>query len=376
LLDAGARHRIVPTMMHSGEVIKSKGDAVQSRLRRLAQLPEAELVLINSMPHVQIIGTQYDKVIAEVEAEVPQPIIEVASRALEGDWLDGYAEVLNSLAGRIPVSREHQPNSVAIIGLFMDRTEADHLGNVAELERCVSALGLEPRSTWLSNRPLAHLTRAGTASILLALPHGREAAEILAKRSGATVVPVEQPFGLRGTIRMLRALAKATGREDRAEAFIDAELRELLPRFEWLVPSVLLGRNLAFSGDPTLFDGLLDGARELGMDVAYLSAPCRRPASGCILDADVHGTVPPVTFAEPRTTVARHLTEINDQLDLVIGGTHTPAVDPQLKRVPRMEFGFPSFFTHALHSSPFLGFHGWAWFVQTVANAVMVEDRR
>src|SRR5690606_10843741 len=28
LLDAGARHRVVPTMMHSGEVIKSKGDAV------------------------------------------------------------------------------------------------------------------------------------------------------------------------------------------------------------------------------------------------------------------------------------------------------------------------------------------------------------
>lgn len=375
LLDAGARHRIVPTMMHSGEVIKAKGDAVQSRLRRLAQMPAAELVLINSMPHVQIIGTQYDKVIAEVEAEVPQPIIEVPSRSLEGDWLDGYAEVLNSLAARIPVTREHADDSVAIIGLFMDRTEADHLANVSELERCVRALGLEPHSTWLSNRPLAHLNRAGSAKLLLALPHGRDAAEILAKRSGATVVPVEQPFGLRGTIRMIRALAKATGREDRAEAFIEGELRTLLPRFEWLVPSVLLGRTVAFSGDPTLFDGVLDGIREVGMEVAYLSAPCRRPPHGCILDEDDHGTIPPVTFAEPRTTVSRHFAELEGKLDLIIGGTHTPSLDDRLRRVPRMEFGFPSFFTHALHESPFLGFRGWAWFVQTLANTVMIESR-
>lgn len=373
LLDAGARHRIVPTMMHSGEVIKAKGDAVQSRLRRIAQLPEAELVLINSMPHVQIIGTQYDKVIAEVEAQVPQPIIEVASRALEGDWLDGYAEVLNSLAGRIPVTREPEPDSVAIIGLLMDRTEADHLANVAELERCVRALGLEPSSIWLSNRPFAELARAGTAQTLVSLPHGRDAAEILAKRSGARHLAIEQPFGLRGTIRMIRTLAKATAREDRAEAFIEAELRELLPRFEWLVPSVLLGRTLAFSGDPTLFDGLLDGVRELGIDVAYLSAPARRPSHGCVLDEDDHGRVPPVTFAEPRTSVARHFMELDGQLDLIIGGTHTPLDEAQ--RAPRMEFGFPSFFIHALHDSPFLGFRGWAWFVQTISNAVMARPR-
>ncbi|MCA9681138.1 MAG: DUF3383 family protein [Myxococcales bacterium] len=67
LLDVGGRHRVVSTLMHSAEVIKSKGEAVVKRLRRIGQLPEAELVLVNSMPHVQIIGTQYDALIAEVE---------------------------------------------------------------------------------------------------------------------------------------------------------------------------------------------------------------------------------------------------------------------------------------------------------------------
>jgi nitrogenase molybdenum-iron protein alpha/beta subunit len=375
LLDVGARHRIVPTMMHSGEVINSKGEAVRSRLRRVAQLPDAELVLVNSMPHVQIIGTQYDKIIAEVEAETPLPMIEVPSRALEGDWLDGYSEVLNAIASRIPIAGELDPNRVAIIGLLMDRTEADHLANVAELERCVAALGLEPCATWLSARPLADLAQAGSAGTLLALPHGRAAAEILAKRSGAKLVIVEQPFGLRGTLRMIRALASATGREPQAERFIEAELRSLLPSLEWLVPSVLVGRTLAFSGDPTLFDGLLEGTRELGMEVAYLNAPARRPAFGCELDEDQHGELPPVTFAAPRPTVARHLATLKDQLDLVIGSSQTPSPGAHLGHCARIEFGFPSFYRHALFDSPFLGFRGWAWFVQTVANALLARPR-
>ncbi|HLT36457.1 MAG TPA: nitrogenase component 1, partial [Enhygromyxa sp.] len=170
-------------------------------------------------------------------------------------------------------------------------------------------------------------------------------------------------------------LARATEREAEAEALITAELRGLLPRLEWLVPSVLLGRTLAFSGDPTLFDGLLDGMSELGVEVAYLAASARRPANGCVLDEEVHGALPPVTFAAPRTTVARHLAQLEAQLDVVVGGTHTPIFERTRQAVAWIEFGFPSFFRHALVDCPFLGFRGWAWFVQEVANAVMARPR-
>lgn len=378
LLDVEARHRVVPTMMHAGELIKAKGDEVRARLRRVAQLPEAELMLVNSMPHVQIIGTQYDKVIAELEPEIELPIIEVPSRALEGDWLDGYAEVLTSLATRLPLARgpglvrEH----VAIIGLLMDRTEADQRANVDELERCVRALELEPVSTWLSARPRAALARAASASVLLALPHGRAAAEALARRTGATVVPIEQPFGLRGTIRMIRALAQASGREQAGERFIEAELRRLLPRLEWLVPSVLLGRRVAFLGDPTLFDGLLDGLGELGVRVEYLCAPCvGRPEHGVSLNEVEHGRLPPTWFGIPRTTVARHLRELNPRLDLIIGGSELPARAEDIDHADLFEFGYPCLYRHALFESPFLGFRGWAWFVQELANLMIRRAR-
>lgn len=381
LLDVGGRHRVASTLLHSGEVITSKGEAVSKRLRRIAQLPEAELVLVNAMPHVQIIGTQYDALIAAVEDELPQLIYEVPSRSLEADWIHGYAELLTTLARRLPVAGAAlDDDRVAIIGLLMDRVEADHTANVAELERLVAGLGLTPASTWLSNRPLAHLREAATAKTLLALPHGVAAARALAARTGAEIVEVEQPFGLRASARMLRALAAATGREARAEALIEAELAAVVPRLEWAIPSFLLGRKIAFSGDPTLFDGLLEIAAEFGMEVLHLSASSRPPAFGLDLDPARHGPVVPALFAPTAQTLARHMDAIRCSvgLDLIIAGSEFPASEPDprdIRSPGRMDFGFPNFFHHALHPSPFLGFRGWAWFAQEMVNAMAKRAR-
>jgi nitrogenase molybdenum-iron protein alpha/beta subunit len=372
LLDAGGRHRIAPTFLHSGEVIKSQGEEVVKRLRRVGQFAEAELVLINTMPHVQIIGTQYDKLIADVETELRAPIYEVPSRALDGDWLDGHAEVLSTLARRIPLRERLREGTVAIVGLLMDRNEADGRANVVELERMITGLGLEPISTWLSGRRYGHLCDAAEAEWIVALPHGIDAARMLARRTAARVIEVGQPFGLPASLRMLRTIARATGREREAERWIHEELGRVLPAFEWLLPTFLLGRKLAFSGDPTLFDGLLLGARELGMDVLHLSAPARRPAHGVALDPAEHGTLPPVHFAPPRTTLDRSLGQVLHRVDVLIANSELGGSGS----AGRLEFGFPNFFRHSLHESPYLGVRGWAWFVQEIASLLASRMRR
>lgn len=369
LLDATGRHRVVPTFLHSGEVITAKGDEVVKRIRKVASLPEAELVLVNTMPHVQIIGTQYDQRIAELEGEVTQPIYEVPSRALDGDYLTGYAEVLTTLARRIPLA-ERRAGTVALLGLFYDRNEGEGPGNVAELERMLAATGLEPISTWLSGRPFAHLCAAAQAEWIVALPHGVEAARVLAKRSGAKVIEIPQPFGLPATLAGLRMLGRALAREDAIERFIDAELRRVLPSFEWLIPSVLLGRTLVFAGDPTLFEGLLAGVRELGMDVVLLAAPARRPRHGLAFAGE--GPLPPIAFAPPEATLRRVLDQRCGEIDLVVANTEFHGSG----RAGRFEFGFPCFFRHALVEQPYLGIGGWAWFVQEISTCLLSRMRR
>ena len=80
-----------------------------------------------------------------------------------------------------------------------------------------------------------------------------------------------------------------------------------------------------------------------------------------------------MSFAAPRTTLSRHLLDRVVPIDLIIGGSHTPGFEDQRHRW--LEFGFPSFFRHALFDSPFLGFRGWAWFVQAICNALMTRPR-
>src|SRR5262249_54411280 len=164
-------------------------------IRRVNQIPGARLGLICSMPHVTIIGTQYDKIVRDLEGEISLRLIEIPSRSLDGDWLHGYEEVLAGIASCMDVTgAAPDPKKVAFIGYLMDRTEHDHVANVEELERMMAALGLQATSVWLSGRPYEHLLEAKNAGTLIALPYGRKAAERLAQRTGAKLLQVGVPF--------------------------------------------------------------------------------------------------------------------------------------------------------------------------------------
>lgn len=379
LLDALGRHRIVPTLVNAEGVILSVGDEVVKRIRKVAQLPGVGLCLVCSMPHVTIIGTQYGRLLDGLRDEVPFPMVEVPSRSLEGDWLDGYAEALTVIAQSLDVrGAAPDPRRIAVIGHLMDRNEYDQQANVAELERMLGALGLETVSVWLSGRPYAHLEEARNAGLLLAFPHGLAAAQALARRTGARVIEVPVPFGLGPTQRLLRAVAAAIGDEptaDAAERFIDAELGRLVPRLEWVIPRVFLGRRVAFSGDPALFGAVVQLCEELGMEVAHLSSAARRPRWLEDLGARL-GIAPPMTFAGPGATLAREIAALiaEGAVDVIIADSHFSFLTPPvMKGVAFLEHGFPSERRHALSERPFLGFNGWISFVDDLAAAVMAS---
>ena len=105
LLDGLGNHRIVNTLMNAEQVIKNKGDELTTRIRRVSALPGSALIVVCSMPHVMIIGLQYDKILRGLQPEVSPQLIELPSRSLDGDWLDGYAETLAVIAYKQPISR-------------------------------------------------------------------------------------------------------------------------------------------------------------------------------------------------------------------------------------------------------------------------------
>lgn len=376
LLDPLGWHRITNTLLNADNLIKSRGEMLELRLREVFTRSPG-VAMICAMPHVSILGTQYDLILRQLGAVAPCPLVEVPSRSLEGDWLDGYANTLTALARGFEPTGPVDANKVAIIGHLMDRNEQDQLANVDELRRIVKGIGLELSSIWLSGGRYAELARALEAKTLIALPLGREAAKLIAAKTGATVIECDVPFGAGRTTRLLRALGKATGKLAEADAFIEHEMARLAPRLEWVIPHALLGKRVAFWGQPALFPGFLQMAGEMGMEVVLLGASASSQSGVAGLD-DEFSPQPPTLYAVSPKAFEQAWDALERQdIDLCIGDTLF--CFRMGKRVPPLEFGFPSHFNHALSYRPFLGFEGWVSFigqmVQALAQGIFFEER-
>jgi nitrogenase molybdenum-iron protein alpha/beta subunit len=312
-----------------------------------------------------ITGVDYGRIIRSLDGKLAKPAIDLPPDSLIGDWLDGYAQVQTALVrgllrGVRRRARRGPPRRAAIVGYLMDRNEADHLGNLAELRRMLAALGLETVSVWLGGEPAAALARAAEADLVVSLPYGRAAARDLARLTGARLVETELPFGLPKTERFLRDVGKAAGRPKQAEAFLSAELSRVIPRLKWIVPQCCLNRRVAFMGDPYLFEGFCDIAEDLGLVV---EGAIVRSQSG----PSAHGGARPfpVLYA-PRSSSPEVRRLVQAPLDLFV--TCWCEQDFHNLRFPVLEFGFPSYRSHALHERPFLGANGMLAFVERMAE--------
>jgi nitrogenase molybdenum-iron protein alpha/beta subunit len=377
LLDVFGNHRICLTNVNAGNVAKSHGDAVLAKIKQIDALPDSSVIFVSSLPMVTIIGTQYDTLVRDAQPTTGARLIDCPGRSLQGDWLTGYSDILVALAANVDIGGGVlDAKKVAVVGHLMDRTEADHVANVKELERICAALGLELVTVWLGNQPYSQLCEIRDAGTILSFPLGRKASRIIANRTGATVLDVDVPFGLARTRRMIEKLAKATGTEALAADFIEKELRTIIPKVEWMIPHAFAGKKVAFSAQADLLGGFLQIAQDLGLEVVHLSSPCSK---GHLQEdlTDECDPLPRVVF-EPKTqTFSRDIRQfVQAGVDLVVCNTEmakTVRLMAEGEKITHLEFGFPSFFDHALSDRPFLGFQGWICFVDRMANALMAS---
>lgn len=370
LTSVSGHHRAANTALHPIHLAKGREEALRSTLHRIAAHPTASCVLVTAMPMAAVTAVDYERLGREVARKTQKPVIVVPLRSLSGDWMDGYEEVLVSLARRLDFSGASQdPRKVAVIGYLMDRNEGDHRANLAELRRIFKTLGLEVVSVWLDGGALSDLVAAKHAGTVVALPYGRRAAQWLAKRTGARLIECEYPFGLLATERFVRQLGREFGVEDKAEALIEAELRTIVPSLEFVIPFVFQNRRAGYVGDPVLVRGIAETLRLLGAHLDFAIITNMRRHIG---DLDA--------FLGPDTVL-----QVYPKLRQMLALLHEKSKDPRIclliannagvglchrLGLGTVEFGFPSFYTHCLGERPFLGFKGFLNFVDMLANAI------
>lgn len=375
LTNVSGRHRVSHTNLEPTGVALSREEELVERLSAIAADPHAECTLLTPMPLASVLGIDYERLCREAATRTQSEVVYVPGKSLSDDWLGGYGESLHALARSLDGLDRHDGTSrrrdaVAVVGLLFDRNEEDCRGNVRELERLLQAMGLDLVSLWLDGGDIARLKKVTEAETIISLPYGRRAARVLSRRLGAKLVEVELPFGFDATERWLRDLGRQTGREDEAEVVIEEELREAVPKLEWLVPTIFEGRRFGYLGDPHLFPGFAETVRLVGGELSFavITNVAHHIEEIAMQALDSLEAV----LIEPRTESL--LSFVRDQLeardvDCVVSNSACADLAP-FGRQAMVEFGFPCYNTHALIDRPFLGFRGALSFFEAIANTM------
>lgn len=372
LTDISGLHRVSNTALHPFHMAGSREDELVDKLTRIASFENAGVVMVSPMPMAAITGVDYDRLARMGEKKAGRcPVVHVPGRSLSGDWLSGYGLALSTLAKSVDLSgAKAHPDKVALVGYLMDRNEGDHQANLRDLGKLLSGLGLELCSTWLSGGTYEDLRNVRDASLIISLPYGRRAAKIISKRLDVPLVETALPFGLDGTAQWVRAVASAMNKNELAEEVIDAGLLRATPPLQWVVPAVFLHRTVSFIGDPHLLEGFLSLTAELGCRHGPMVVTA---GAGHAPALDKRRQELSLVFQPTRTKLMEHLEPLRrNSVDLIV--TNSSGCSLIGGSTPVVEFGFPSYFTHALYQRPFLGFDGALAFIDSMANALRTID--
>jgi nitrogenase molybdenum-iron protein alpha/beta subunit len=372
LTSVSGYHRIANTALHPSMMTASREEPLREMLCRVASRAATGGLLLTTMPMATITGADYDRLCRDVARETGKDVVHVPGGSLSGDWLDGYDRTLRALAERLDLSGgKPRPRRVAIVGYLHDRNEEDHAGNLRVLREMCAALDLELGCVWLSGGRFSDLHAVRDAATILSLPYGRAAARLVARRTGAEVVDLPLPFGLRACEEWMRVLGEHFGAADRARTYVERMLGGIVPRLEWLIPFLFQNREVGYVGDPHLLPGFRDIVELLGARLRF-AVITNRPAHAAAAQTALDGVV---SLAWPKLKaymrfLCRQL--LDGELHLLVANNY--GMSMPLPDAAVVEFGFPSVYAHALFERPFLGFPGFMAFVDTLANALRQND--
>lgn len=384
LMSCKGEHRIHYTGMSVFNIATNLEGEIAKGLERIALRPACGAVFLGSVPFCTIASTDYERIVREVFTGFSKPAFVIPTKAgLGGDWLDGYAAVLETIASKMdlgdgapsnkrkrksPQGGAPKPEDVAVVGYLMDRNEGDHQGNLRELKRMLRALGLNPVSIWLAGGNYEGLRDVRRAGTIISLAHGQKAAKILAKRLGVKLIEAESPFGLAASKRFVEGLGREFGRQRRARDFIRKELDAVIPRLEWVVPHAFLGRRFVYAGDPHYAPAFAEMIEELGGEIVGMILMGGERHLSESLRASLLAR-PRVSFEPLVEDAKREWFKLSrETADVLVA--NTMAVEFLMPTTPWLEFGYPSDYTHFLVDEPFLGFQGALRFCSRLANEV------
>lgn len=342
-------HRISSTMVDVNQIIKDRNKQIENMLLQIGNYEKCKVLFLSCMPMAKMVGVDYNMIISKVRENSNAPIINIRHNSLHNDWLDGYGEMLRALAEDMPLKKKKRKNKIGIVGYLYDRNEGDNLGNIEELKRILSEIGLDLCSTWLCGSGYNNLKEIEQAEYIISLPYGRKAANIISKKSGANVIEAEVPIGISNTSHFIKNIAKTTGKSNEAQKFIEKELEYLTPLFSWTVPTYLRNLKISVVADPYMAKALVGALEELDAEIEEIICYSKLRDMG-LNNYNI--------YFEGNAVQKKNA-------ELCVGNSYLNYEYPDTKYI---ELGFPSFSTHYFYKMPYMGYKGIIHLVNKIIN--------
>ena len=310
---------------------------VEKVFEQVCAQQDAQVILAVSFDFHQLLNFPLQAMAARFGERTGKQVWSLPERSLGGSWLDGYGLACETLARFLPLrAGQGRADRVAIVGYLFDRDEPDHHGNLQELRRLLSLIGLEVSSVWLSGGTCQELLAAEQAGWVLSFPHARGAANLVASRLGIPRIDVDLPLGLSATARWLQTIANQVGRASEGEAVVRTEVAAAIKDTRAHVLRIVRG-NLARvqSTDPCLKAALEDFCQDVGLRVTPAEV------SSEILELRCHELLFSPTLCD---------------------------TDPKTIHIP---IGYPNYVEHPVGLSPTLGFAGFRGMVDRISSAIL-----
>ncbi|PIQ11820.1 hypothetical protein COW68_01805 [Candidatus Gracilibacteria bacterium CG18_big_fil_WC_8_21_14_2_50_38_16] len=325
------------------KMIRGYDDKIGRKLGFIEDNPKFNLGVVTCMPVTGLLAIHY----ANIFSDFTKDFLFVPSFT-DKFWIDGYSIFLKELAKKIDIdtTKEKQEKHISIIGFLFDRNEGDVIGNIEEIKRILSLLGINVDCIWLDGNNYSDLKNVEISKLLVSFPYGEMATRILSKRLGVNFINSSIPFGLAGIIDFIEKIGEKLGIDaNLVKSIINKEIKEIKSKMDILDEKVFLNKNYIYAGDPFLESYIKDIGELLGMNHIK-------------------------TYAYNGTKLAEKKDLGTIGIDFVIGNSEF-----NHEKYPKFEFGFPSYNTHFLLNRPYMGFRGFLFFIERMYNELVSLDK-
>lgn len=358
LFDNYGHHRISATDANINNIEQDRNSSIKNQIKKISNYDKTGLLLLSSVPIAKITGVDYEMLLKEIKKDSKKPMINIEYTKMDYDWLDSYSETLKKIAEDMDLGKDKKVmNSVGIVGYFFDRNEGDNTGNLLEIERLFKELSINIESVWLNGKNYEDLKKIEKANLIISLPYAREAAKIIAEKTGARIIELSLPIGIENSINWIRKIAKELKKEKEAEIFIEKDLSQTIPLIGWIVEHFFRGKKVSIVCDPYLADDLITALKEIDVKLIEAVIYSRKSRKNQLKNINLPKKV---YFELDETTQMK-------KVDFVIGNSSGYKLFEKTKYV---DFGFPCYRNHFIYNSPYMGIRGFGLLLNRIINSL------